>query len=185
MVSILPAGHWRNTRSRTAFGEAGAVAVFRASGPPLTTWDHAKLALPAMAKKAKTLRIHPPRSNAPSISHSGAPTPQACSGRAHAQSHSSCVHTAAGVPDAPEMLKSMKLPGATATAPTEEQLPPLVAAQLKVVSAIAAAGPFRSLTVTVLDCKENTSSRTAEQPRGTHARTLATSPNTATGALTA
>jgi hypothetical protein len=78
----------------------------------------------------------------------------------------------------------MKLPATTVTAPVAVQLPPLAATQLRAVSVIAPGAPFRSVTVTAFDCCENTSSRTAEHPLGTHASTSADSLADAVGALT-
>lgn len=101
------------------------------------------------------------------------------------QSHSSEVHTPAGVPDAPLTAKSMKLPAATATAPVAVQLAPLATAQLSAVSASAPGNPLRRVTVTVFDCCEKTSSRTAEHPLGTHASTAADSLAEADAAFTA
>jgi hypothetical protein len=73
------------------------------------------------------------------------------------------------------MYRSTKLCGAIATLPVTVQLVPDATTQLNAVSAMLAAAPDRSVTVTVLDCCEKTTSLVATHPSGTHVRAGAVS----------
>jgi len=82
------------------------------------------------------------------------------------------------------MDTSTKPPAGTVTLPDEVQVPPDETAQLSPVLAILPGAPARSVTVTVFDCCENTSSSVAVHPAGTHDSTDAVSDALAFGLLT-
>lgn len=81
------------------------------------------------------------------------------------------VHTPAAVPLSPVILKSTKLPAATATLPVAVQLDPEATEQANAVFAIFPGDPCRSVTVIVLDCCENTVIIVAVQAAGTQVNT--------------
>ncbi len=95
--------------------------------------------------------------------------------RTEPQSHASAVQTPAPVPLAPLTLRSTKFPAAIATLPVLVQLPPEVTEQTKAVSAMLPGTPCLSVTLIIFDCCENTVSRVAVQPAGTHVNTAAPS----------
>lgn len=94
------------------------------------------------------------------------------------------VHTPAGDPFAPPMLKSRKLPAATGTLPVMLQLPFGAAVHASAVFAMLLKPPFRNVTVTGFPCCENTESIAAVQAAATHVNTAALSLALAAGFVT-
>jgi hypothetical protein len=82
------------------------------------------------------------------------------------------------------MLKSKKLPAATGTLPVTVQLPPEVATHANTVFTMLPTAPFRSVTVTVFDCREKTVSEVAVQAAGTQVCTASPSLALAFGFVT-
>jgi hypothetical protein len=91
--------------------------------------------------------------------------------RLGSQLQASTVHTPSAVPPAPLTLKSTKFPAATATLPVTVHEESVATVQAIVVFAILPGVPCRSVTVTVLDCCENTLNCVTVQPFGTHVNT--------------
>jgi hypothetical protein len=69
------------------------------------------------------------------------------------------------------MLKSTKFPAAIVTFPVARHEDPEATEQVSVVSDRLPGVPWRSVTLIVFDCRENTLNCVAEQPAGTHVNT--------------
>ena len=79
------------------------------------------------------------------------------------------VQTPAGVPLAPLMLRSTKLPAATGTPPeTVQDAPGAVEQESVVVAMLPGETPVRRVTAMVFVCCEKTVSVVAVHPDGTH-----------------